>query len=71
MPPPVSGLAGEWKTLTRGELFFVSLVGVGIVALALTVPGGILNGLVSAVSLGLAAGALIALNRRRRRKRGA
>lgn len=69
MPASVSDLAGEWKTLTPGELFFVALVGVGIVALALTVPGGVLNGLVSAVSLGLFAGALIALNRRRRRGR--
>ena len=69
MPAPVSDLAAEWTMLTRGELSFVALIGVGIVALALTVPGGVLNGLVSAVSLGLLAGALIALNRRRRRKR--
>ena len=66
----MSELAGEWKALTRGELAFVALVGLGIVVLAFTVPGGVLNGLVSAVSLGLAAGLLIALNRRRRRRRG-
>ena len=69
VPAPVSELAGEWKALTRGELAFVALAGAGIVVLALTVPGGVLNGLISAVSVGLVAGLLIALNRRRRRSR--
>lgn len=55
--------------LTRGELVFVALVGVGIVVLALTVPGGTVNGLISAVSVGLVAGFAIALNRRRRARR--
>ena len=69
MPAPVSELAAEWKSLTRGELAFVALVGVGIVVLAFTVPGGALNGLISAVSVGLVAGLVIALNRRRQRRR--
>lgn len=70
MPAPVSELAREWKTLTASEAAFVAIVAVGIVVLAFTVSGGVLNGLVSALSLGLLAGLVIALNRVRRRKRG-
>ena len=70
MPPPISELAGEWKGLTHGEFAFVALAGIGIVVLAFTEPGGVLDSLVSAVSVGLLAGLLIALNRRRRRRRG-
>ena len=67
MPTPVSELAGEWKALSRGELAFVAVVGVGIVVLALAAPGGVLNGLISAVSVGLVAGLAIAVKRRRSR----
>ena len=70
MPAPVSELAHEWKTLTASEAAFVAIVAVGIVVLAFTVPGGVLNGLASALSLGFLAGLVIALNRARRRKRG-
>jgi hypothetical protein len=66
IPVPVADLAGEWKGLTPGELVFVALVGVGIVVVALTVPGGTLDSLISAISVGLVAGLAIALNRRRR-----
>ena len=70
LPAPVANLADEWKTLTAGEAAFVAVAAIGIVVLAFAVPGGVLNGLVSALSLGLAAGLVIALNRARRRKRG-
>ena len=68
VPASVAQLAGEWKAFTRGEALFVALVGVGIVVLAFTVPGGVVNGFISAVSLGLVAGGVIAVSRRRRRK---
>ena len=67
MPAPVAELAGEWRGLSAGELAFLVLVAMGVVVFGLTVADGVVNGLVSAVSLGLVAGVAIALNRRRRR----
>ena len=66
VPTPVAELAGEWKALSAGELAFLALVAVGVVVFGLTTADGVVNGLVAAVSLGLAAGLAIALNRRRR-----
>jgi hypothetical protein len=66
VPAPVAELAGEWKGLSAGELAFLALVAIAIVVFGLTAADGVVNGLVSAVSLGLVAGLAIALNRRRR-----
>ena len=71
MPAPVAELAGEWKLLSAGELAFLAVVAVGIVVFGLTAAGGVVNGLVGAVSIGIVAGLAIALNRRRRERRAA
>jgi hypothetical protein len=69
LPEPVVGLVTEWTRLSPGEWIFLAMIAIGIVALALFVPGGAVTGLLSALVLGLLAGAAIALNRRRQNRR--
>lgn len=67
----VAPVVQERRSLSRGEVAFLIVVAVALIAAAIFGPGGVAFGLGIALAGGLMAGIAIAIKRRRRGSRGA